>query len=57
MAAEPTEPIRIGDTSDNIVKNMQVKRIIYLFGELDSDQDGLISAKRISIDTVSPDVL
>ena len=34
-----------------------MKRISWLFSELDSDQDGYISAKRICIDTIGEDLL
>jgi hypothetical protein len=34
-----------------------MKRIAWLFSELDSDQDGFISPKRICISTISDDVL
>ena len=36
---------------------MYVKRISWLFSELDSDQDGFISPKRICIDSIGEDVL
>lgn len=36
---------------------MHMKRIAWLFGELDSDQDGVISAQKICIDTISPELL
>lgn len=34
-----------------------MKRIAWLFSELDSDQDGFISPKRICIDTISEQIL
>ena len=36
---------------------MHLKRITWLFTELDSDQDGFISSKRICIDTIGEDLL
>jgi hypothetical protein len=39
------------------VKNLQLKRIIFIFGELDSDQDGRISSEKVCINTLTPEVL
>jgi hypothetical protein len=36
---------------------MYSKRIGWLFSELDSDQDGIISAQKISIENISVDLL
>jgi hypothetical protein len=49
--------VEVSESSNNIVKNIQTKRIVYIFGELDSDQDGLISPTKVSIDMLPPDVL
>jgi hypothetical protein len=43
--------------SEEIVRNLQLKRVIFLFGELDSDQDGLISSGKVCIDTLASEVL
>lgn len=40
-----------------IVQQMQLKRIAWLFMELDSDQDGFISSKKICIETIDENVL
>lgn len=34
-----------------------MKRIAWIFSELDSDQDGFISPKRINIETINEDIL
>ncbi len=34
-----------------------MKRIAWLFSELDSDQDGVISPQKICIDSISPELL
>jgi len=49
--------VKTGDASEELVKGFHAKRIVYLFGELDSDQDGLISPERVCIDTLPPRVL
>lgn len=36
---------------------MQSKRITWIFSEMDHDQDGLISAQKISLDSISPELL
>ena len=36
---------------------MQLRRVSWLFSELDSDQDGVISAKKINIGTIPPEIL
>ena len=36
------------------MQQLQLKRISWLFSELDSDQDGTISAQRIDITTIAP---
>lgn len=36
---------------------MYMKRLAWLFSELDSDQDGFISPKRISIDSINEEIL
>jgi len=36
---------------------MHMKRITWLFSELDSDQDGIISSQKINIDAISPEIL
>ena len=48
---------KINHNSEIIVQQMQLKRITWLFAELDSDQDGFISSKRICIDTIGEDLL
>jgi hypothetical protein len=53
----PLPTVEVSESSNNIVKNIQTKRIVYIFGELDSDQDGLISPTKVSIDMLPPDVL
>lgn len=40
-----------------MVEQMYMRRITWLFSELDSDQDGIISAQKICIDTIDPDIL
>jgi hypothetical protein len=35
------------------MQQVYIKRLGWLFSELDSDQDGFISPKRICIDTIS----
>ena len=40
-----------------IVDKLKLKRFSTLFKRLDSDNDGLISAQRIDISTLSPDLL
>ena len=48
---------RISESSESIVQQIHNKRIAWLFSELDSDQDGLISAHKICIVTISHDML
>jgi hypothetical protein len=48
---------RISESSSAMVEEMYRRRVAWLFGELDSDQDGVISAQRISIDGVELEVL
>ena len=45
---------RISEASELMVREMQTRRLTWLFGELDGDQDGLISAQKINIETISP---
>ena len=48
---------KINENSAAIVQQIHHKRLAYIFAELDSDQDGFISAKKISIDSIKEDVL
>lgn len=48
---------KINDCSANLVKEMQFRRISWLFSELDSDQDGLISAQKININAIPTELL
>jgi hypothetical protein len=47
----------ISQNSEHIVQQMYIKRSAWLFSELDSDQDGLISPKKTCIDTISGELL
>lgn len=40
---------KINENSTAIVQQIHHKRLAYVFSELDSDQDGFISAKKICI--------
>ena len=53
---EEKKPV-INEHSDFLVKQIHKKRMAWLFSELDSDQDGLISSKRINIETINEDIL
>ena len=48
---------KINEYSDQLVKQLHKKRMAWLFSELDSDQDGLISPKRINIEGIHEDIL
>ena len=48
---------RISESSELLVQQLHAKRVTYLFGELDGDQDGVISPTKISIDSIPVDVL
>lgn len=43
---------KINENSTAIVQQIHHKRLAYIFAELDNDQDGFISAKKISIDSI-----
>lgn len=43
---------KINENSTAIVQQIHHKRLAYVFSELDSDQDGFISAKKICIETI-----
>jgi hypothetical protein len=49
--------LKINDSSEQLVQQMYFKRVAWLFSELDSDQDGVISAHSISIDKIPAEVL
>ena len=44
-------------TDPCLIKQIHKKRMAWLFSELDSDQDGYISPKRINIETINEDIL
>ena len=44
-------------TTNKIVENNKQKTFIEIFNQLDSDGDGIISAYRINIQTLEPDLL
>lgn len=39
------------------MQQLHLKRISWLFSELDSDQDGTISSQRIDITSIPPELL
>lgn len=52
----PSRP-KINESSEAIVQQLHLKRISWLFSELDSDQDGTISSTRIDIASIPPELL
>lgn len=57
MTALVEQRPQINENSEQIIQQMYMKRIAWLFSQLDSDQDGFISPKRICIDTISEQIL
>lgn len=53
----PKSKLQVDPNSEVILRNMQARRVAWLFSELDSDQDGRISSDKICIDSIPERVL
>ena len=53
----PGQGVKTSEASDKIAKEMRMRRISWLFAELDSDQDGVINATNIEISGIDGSLL
>ena len=54
---ESRKIVHVNEKSEEIVQQMYLKRLAWLFSQLDDNNDGVISANKICISTISEELL